>query len=69
MNIIQVGRPAVLRYHQHRKFFLTNMGVNYDVHDFPTSQFGLMIMIKLRGFMLLEEEAAAYVRTGDRIWK
>ena len=50
MNIIQVGRPAVSRYHQHRKFFLTNMGVNYDVHDFPTSQFGL----KLGGFMLLE---------------
>ena len=43
------------RYHQHRKFFLTNMGVNYDVHDFPTSQFGL----KLGGFMLLEEEAGA----------
>ena len=55
MNIIQVGRPAVSRYHQHRKFFLTNMGVNYDVHDFPTSQFGL----KLGGFMLLEEEAGA----------
>ena len=31
------------------------MGVNYDVHDFPTSQFGL----KLGGFMLLEEEAGA----------
>ena len=31
------------------------MGVNYDIHDFPTSQFGL----KLGGFMLLEEEAAA----------
>ncbi len=25
MNIMQVGRPAVSRYHQHRKCFLTNM--------------------------------------------
>jgi hypothetical protein len=52
MNIIQVGRPAVSCY---RELFLTNMSVNYDVHTFPTSQFGL----KLGGFMLLEEEAAA----------
>jgi hypothetical protein len=35
------------------------MGVNYDVHDFSTSQFGLKLAIG--GFMLLEEEAAAQV--------
>jgi hypothetical protein len=33
------------------------MGVTYDVHDFPTSQFGLKQAIG--GFMLFEEEAAA----------
>ena len=34
---------------------MMGVNVNYDVHDFPTSQFGL----KLVGFILLEEEAAA----------
>ncbi len=32
MNIIQVGRPAV-----------KNEGINYDVHDFPTSELGLKL--------------------------
>ena len=49
MNIIQVGRPAVSRYHQTRKFYMKNEGVNYDAHDFPSSELGL----KLGGFMML----------------
>ena len=32
-----------------RKFFMTNEGVNYDVHDFPSSELGL----KLGGYMML----------------
>ena len=32
-----------------RKFFMTNEGVNYDVHDFPSSELGL----KLGGYMIL----------------
>jgi hypothetical protein len=49
MNIIQVGRPAVSRYHQTRKFYMKNEGVHYDVHGFPSSELGL----KLGGFMML----------------
>ena len=49
MNIIQVGRPAVSRYHNHRRFYMTDEGVNYDVHDFPCGELGL----KLGGFMAL----------------
>ncbi len=45
----QDGRPAVSRYHQTRKFFMTDEGLNYDVHDFPSAELGL----KLGGFMML----------------
>ena len=34
---------------KNRKFFMTNEGVNYDVHDFPSSELGL----KLGGDMML----------------
>ena len=56
MNIIQVGRPAVSRYHQMRGFFRDGDGANYAVHDFPNSLYGL----KLGGFM---------VRTTGKKWK
>jgi hypothetical protein len=49
MNIINVGRPAVSRYHSTRRLYMAGEGVNYDVHDFPTAELGL----KLGGFMLL----------------
>ena len=51
MNILQVGRPAVSRYHNTRKFYMIDEGVNYDVHDWPTAELGL----KLGGFMLLRD--------------
>ena len=51
MNIIQVGRPAVSRYHNTRRFYMTNEGVDYDVHDWPTAELGL----KLGGFMLIKD--------------
>ncbi len=47
MNIIQVGRPAVSRYHQQNRFFIEGGGTNFEVHDFPTAELGL----KLGGFM------------------
>ena len=37
MNVIQVGRPAVSRYHNTRKFYMTDEGVDYEVHDWPTA--------------------------------
>ena len=49
MNIIQVGRPAVSRYHRNRKYFRGGKGIDNDVHDFPNARYGL----KLGGFMLL----------------
>jgi hypothetical protein len=49
MNIIQVGRPAVSRYHDHRRFYMTDEGVNYDVHDLPCGELDLT----LGGFMAL----------------
>lgn len=49
MNIIQVGRPAVSRYHRNRKFFGGGKRIDHDVHDFPNARYGL----KLGGFMLL----------------
>ena len=55
MNTIQVGRPAVSRYHNSRKFYMTKEGVDYDVHDFPSAELGL----KLGGFMVLTDTAAA----------
>ena len=48
MNIIQVGRPAVSRYHQINKFFAEGEGPDYAVHDFPNAVYG----IKLGGFMV-----------------
>ena len=51
MNIIQVGRPAVSRYHNHRKFYMSHQGIDYDVHDFPSAELGL----KLGGFMALSD--------------
>jgi hypothetical protein len=55
MNIIQVGRQAVSRYHQVKGFFPTGAGPNYEVHDFPNAEYG----IKLGGFMV----------QGVRIWQ
>jgi hypothetical protein len=49
MKIIQVGCPAVSRYHQQRRFFLNGEGPDHKTHDFPTSHLG----IKLGGFMML----------------
>ncbi len=49
MNTIQVGRPAVSRYHTTRRLYMTGEGVNYDVHDFPSAELGL----KLGGFIVL----------------
>ena len=49
MSLIQVGRPAVSRYHQIRGFFPTGEGPNYDVHDFPYPEYN----IKMGGFMVL----------------
>ena len=43
MNIIQVGRPAVSRYHNHRRFYMTDEGVNYDVHDLPCGELDLTL--------------------------
>jgi hypothetical protein len=48
MNIIQVGRPAVSRYHQTNKYYAEGEGPNYAVHDFPNAKYG----IKLGGFMI-----------------
>ena len=48
MNIIQVGRPAVSKYHQISKFFAEGEGPDYAVHDFPNAAYG----IKLGGFMI-----------------
>ena len=49
MNIIQVGRPAVSRYHQIKGFFPCGEEPNFTVHDFPNSEYG----IKLGGFMIM----------------
>jgi len=51
MNVIQVGRPAVSRYHNTRKLYMTDEGVDYEVHDWPTAELGL----KLGGFMILRD--------------
>ena len=48
MNIIQVGRSAVSRFHQMKTFFPVDSGPDYAVHDFPNSEYG----IKLGGFMV-----------------
>jgi hypothetical protein len=48
MNIIQVGRSAVSRYHQNNKFYAEGQGPDYAVHDFPNAKYG----IKLGGFMV-----------------
>ena len=49
MNIIQVGRPAVSRYHQGLGFYPVGEGPNFAVHDFPNAEYG----IKLGGFMVV----------------
>ena len=49
MNVIQVGRPAVTRYHQQKSFWMEHWGPNHKIHDFSSSEMG----IKLGGFMIL----------------
>ena len=58
MNIIQVGRPAVSRYHQCRKFFLKGKGNNFATHDFPTARYG----IKCSGIMVHKHKGEALER-------
>lgn len=55
MNIIQVGRPAVSRYHQCRKFFLQGRGFNFATHDFPSARYG----IKCGGLMVLQPKGGS----------
>ena len=43
MNIIQVGRPAVSRYHQINKFYAEGEGPDYAVHDFPNAAYGIKL--------------------------
>jgi hypothetical protein len=52
MNIIQVGSPAVSRYHQIKGFFPPGEAPNFTVHDFPNSEYG----IKMGGFMIMGGE-------------
>ena len=49
MNILQVGRPAVSRYHKTNRLHPTGHGINHRTHDFPAT----WANIKLGGFMLL----------------
>ena len=48
MNQIQVGRPAVSRFHQNRRIYKTDCSPDYPTHDFAQPQYNL----KLGGFML-----------------
>ena len=50
MNIIQVGRSAVSRYHQTRRFFEEGLGDDQGTHDFAVSELG----VKMGGCMLLQ---------------
>ena len=43
MNIVQVGRPAVSRYHQIKGFYPTGEGPNLAVHDFPNSKYAYVL--------------------------
>ena len=47
-----------------RKFFMTNEGVNYDVHDFPSSELGL----KLGGYMMLSSTETFLMNTATVMW-
>ena len=59
MNIIQVGRPAVSRYHRQKKnLLLEEEGPNHEAHDFPYAGLG----VKLGGFMLLDDSESEQVR-------
>ena len=51
MNTIQVGRTAVSRYHQQRRFFSDGVGLNFRTHDFPHAWAG----VKLGGFMVVND--------------
>ena len=62
MNLIQVGRPAVSRYHQLQRWYLKNQGPDHQVHDLPTAHLGL----KLGGFMIVPGHRHAQPRTHKR---
>ena len=49
MNIIQVGRAAVSRYHQQGRWYMVSEGPNHEIHDWPSPELG----IKLGRYMLL----------------
>ena len=49
MNIIQVGRPAVSRYHQQPRFFPGGKGVDHTVHDFPVAELGIKLVVLCLG--------------------
>ena len=59
MNIINVGRPAVSRYHHQGRWYLINEGPNHDIHDFPSAELGL----KLGGYMFLPTHMLASDRS------
>ncbi|XP_070176491.1 uncharacterized protein [Littorina saxatilis] len=48
---IGVGRPAVSRYHQLRKFFVAGDDPNYNDHDFPTPGY----LICPSGYMVISQ--------------
>lgn len=61
MNAIQVGRPAVSRYHQNKSFFKLGKGKNYATHDFPHAKYNIKA-----GGMLIHEHKASYYSSRRR---
>ena len=67
MNKLHVGTPAVSKYHQLKRFFLSDEGPDFADHDFPLRGY----LITPSGYMCLEwesEEANDEEQTIDPIF-
>ena len=51
MNIIQVGRAAVSRYHQQGRWYIVGEGPNHEIHDWPSPELGIKLGVTV--YMLL----------------
>ena len=57
MNKVNIGVPAVSRYHQLRRFFAVADGPNMPDHDFPVTKRNKLIP---SGYMLLENHQSGH---------
>ena len=63
MAKLNVGAPAVSRYHNIRRLFATSDAPNYKDHDFPVSNY----LLSVSGYMILEDRTFDNTSTASTV--